>query len=205
MPLSFNTNTWNKIRYSVYQPFYDIVDLFFKPYREESINGLKLTPKDKVLIIGAGTGLDLYHLNDDYELHAIDITPGMISRLVRRAEHIGITVQAKTMSAHELEYPDAYFDAVILHLIVAVIPDPVKCLAEAARVLKPNGKFTIIDKFVPAGTQPSFIRSILNIITETLFSSIDRDIDQLLDQTSLVKKKDIKLKSIFRLISGSKN
>lgn len=53
------------------------------------------------------------------------------------------------MDAHHLAFPDASFDAAVLHLILAVIPDPVRCVREVARVLRPGGRAVIFDKFVP--------------------------------------------------------
>jgi phosphatidylethanolamine/phosphatidyl-N-methylethanolamine N-methyltransferase len=40
------------------------------------------------------------------------------------------------MDGQDLIFEDKTFDYVILHLILAVIPDPEKCLLEVERVLK---------------------------------------------------------------------
>ena len=52
----------------------------------------------------------------------------------------------------------AAFDAVVLHLILAVIPDPVRCLQEAARALRPGGRMVVFDKFVRGGRVPLALR-----------------------------------------------
>ncbi len=156
------------------------------------------------MILGAGTGLDLEFLKDQNEVHAIDITPSMIYKLKARAEKLRINVDAQVMDGSNLEYEDNYFDAVILHLIVAVIPDPIGCLKETERVLKAGGTFTIMDKFIESGSKPSFIRTIANPVINLIATNINRDIDELLAQTSLVKNTHQKLRSIFWLINGSK-
>ncbi|MBO6524455.1 MAG: methyltransferase domain-containing protein [Balneolaceae bacterium] len=202
--MELNTNTWNRIRYTVYRPFYDLIAVYFKSFRKQSIYSLQLEPKDKVLIIGAGTGLDLEFLTQQKSITAIDITPAMISELVNRAESMNMNIDAHVMDGSQLDFTDESFDAVILHLIVAVIPDPIGCLKETERVLKPGGKFTIIDKFIPSGSKPGILRRALNPIANLIATNLNRDIDALLSHTNLKKESDDKLRSIFRLITGSK-
>lgn len=202
--MRINTNLWNKIRYTFYTPVYDWIASVFKSYRKQSIDALNIEPDDKVLILGAGTGLDLEFLTHQQQVYAIDITPSMINSLKQRAKHLGINVDAKVMDGGSLTFDDNYFDAIILHLIVAVIPEPISCLKEVERVLKPDGKFTIMDKFATSGHKPNLFRRFINLFSNFLATNINRDIDELLSHTNLVKKNDIPLKSIFRLIQGSK-
>ena len=184
--MSLNTNTWNRIRYSLYLPVYDfIADRVFRKYRQQSIRLLNAIPTDAILLLGAGTGLDLPYLQGYSHLTAIDITPGMISKLKTRALQLNITVQAQVMNGQELLFPDASFDAVLLHLILAVIPDPVACIKEVDRVLKPGGTVMVFDKFLPDGQRPSPLRRLLNKVTSTLFSDINRSIGNIIGHVSL--------------------
>lgn len=203
--MRINTNSWNRIRYTIYQPFYDAIAKYFHPFRKLSIESLQLAPTDKILILGAGTGLDLEFLKDQKSVHAIDITPSMIEKLSNRADSIGLKVNAEVMDGSNLNFEDSYFDVVILHLIVAVIPDPIGCLKETERVLKPGGRYTIMDKFITSGTKPGILRTVLNPFINLLATNINRDIDELLSETKLVKESDQKLHSIFRLIQGFKS
>jgi phosphatidylethanolamine/phosphatidyl-N-methylethanolamine N-methyltransferase len=77
-----------------------------------------------VLIVGAGTGLDLDYVPEGVEITAIDVTPAMLRRLTRRAARTGRCVSVRVMDARHLTFPDESFDAVILHLILAVMPQP---------------------------------------------------------------------------------
>ncbi|MEZ4981223.1 MAG: methyltransferase domain-containing protein [Saprospiraceae bacterium] len=102
----------------------------------------------------------------------------------------------------KLEFPDDHFDAVILHLILAVIPDPVKCLKEAERVLKPGGKIAVFDKFVPEGEKSGLLREFLNFFLKILATSVNRDINEIVKHTNLQKEKDrpAAWSGLFRLI-----
>jgi phosphatidylethanolamine/phosphatidyl-N-methylethanolamine N-methyltransferase len=184
--MSFNTNTWNRLRYTLYLPVYDLVaDRIFRNYRKRSITLLQAKPDDAILILGAGTGLDLPCLQGYTNLTAIDITPGMIAKLKQRAEKLGIPVDAYVMNGQQLEFADNSFDAVVLHLILAVIPDPVACIREVERVLKPGGTVVVFDKFLPDGQKPSLLRRLFNQVTSTLFSDINRSIGTIVSHTSL--------------------
>lgn len=202
--MDINTNTWNRIRYTLYRPFYDIIASFFRSFRKQSIESLHLNVSDNVLILGSGTGLDLEFLQTQQHIHAIDITPSMITSTINEAEKLDIPITAQVMDGSSLDFEDEYFDSVILHLIIAVIPDPIGCLQEVERVLKSGGQFTIMDKFIISGSKPSIIRRLLNPFTNFLATNINRDIDQLLSETTLIKKSDQPLRSIFRHIHGIK-
>lgn len=194
-------NRWNVIRYSLYTPIYDLVAGAFAPYRKHSIQQLNLQSGERVLLIGAGTGLDLRFLSDDIQITATDITPAMLSLLQLRAQKKP-NIQIACMDGQKLTYADASFDAVILHLILAVIPDPVACLLEAERVLKPQGRMVIFDKFLAENQQPSLPRKMLGGLTRFLFSDINRKFSPILATTNLqlVHNTAAAFKGVFRYI-----
>lgn len=76
------------------------------------------------------------------------------------------------MDAEALSYPDEHFEAVIMHLIIAVMPDPQRGLAEAYRVLKPGGQLCVMDKFQPDGQPAGAGRRLLNGVTSALATDI---------------------------------
>ena len=99
--------------------------------------------------------------------------------------------EIEIMDGQTLKYPDNHFDYVILHLILAVIPDPYLCIREVERVSKSSVSITIFDKFVSPGKKASLIRKILNIPAALLFSDITRDIDKIISVTNFRKGEDI--------------
>ena len=190
--MSLNSNSWNRIRYTFYTPIYDLlVGRIFTSSRQKSIRLLNIQLGEKVLLVGAGTGLDFQFLPKNAMIWAGDITPSMVHKMQQRAQELNLNATVEVMDGQNLPFPEATFDKVILHLIVAVIPDPVKCLQEAERVLKPGGEAVIFDKFLPKNQKLSGLRRLFNKLTSFLFSDITRVLEELLSQTNLKIQQDI--------------
>lgn len=188
--MRINTNRWNRIRYTLYAPGYDLIGKVFDVSRKKSIDSLQIRTGDKVLIIGAGTGLDLKFLPDDCEITATDLTPSMIERLLKRNQILKRNLKAEEMDGQALTFGDQTFDKIILHLILAVIPDPFACINEAARVLKKGGTIVVFDKFVPKGRKISLRRKILNLFANIIASDITRDFESIIKQSGLTVLSD---------------
>jgi ubiquinone/menaquinone biosynthesis C-methylase UbiE len=177
--MALNTTRWNRLRYTLYAPIYDRLVRLDRA-RARAIELLGLRPGERVLIVGAGTGQDLDLLPAAVRVTAGDISPGMLRRLRTRVERSGRDVEVRELDAHHLPFADATFDAVLLHLVVAIVPDPKACLSEAARVVRPGGRISILDKFAPEqGTIPLW-RRLLNPVSETLATSVSRRLAPLL-------------------------
>ncbi|MEQ5803079.1 class I SAM-dependent methyltransferase [Halomonas sp. H10-9-1] len=199
----FNTTGWNRRRYSLYAPIYDAVaGRAFRRARRTSLSQVLWQPGMRVLLVGAGTGLDLPFLPRDVELHATDLSPAMVRRLERRAEALGLDVQAAEMDAAQLVYPDGYFDVVVMHLILAVMPDPARGLTEAQRVLKPDGQLCIMDKFQADDRQAGMGRRALNALTSAIATDITRQARPLLEAGGFVIEQDtpVMMGSLFRAL-----
>jgi phosphatidylethanolamine/phosphatidyl-N-methylethanolamine N-methyltransferase len=128
---SSSVGRWNRLRYAVWAPAYDAIvrAAGFEAARRLSIDRLRLAPGDRVLMVGAGTGLDLDFVPSNVHVTAIDVTPAMLRQLERRAAGAGRAV-TRTMDARQLAFPDSSFDAVVRHLIPAVMPQPERGLNE---------------------------------------------------------------------------
>jgi SAM-dependent methyltransferase len=75
------SNCWNRARYRLYAPIYDLVARPLRRGRKRAIERLALQAGDRVLLLGAGTGVDLAHLPDDVSVTALDQMPAMVDRI----------------------------------------------------------------------------------------------------------------------------
>jgi ubiquinone/menaquinone biosynthesis C-methylase UbiE len=191
--MKINTNQWNMVRYSVAAPIYDYTVRILEPYRSQSIALLDLKPGERVLLVGAGTGADLPYFPEGVEIVATDLTPGMIQRLEARARTLGRPVTCRVMDGQALDLPDESFDAVVLHLILSVIPDPLACIREVYRVLKPGGRVMVLDKFLDDQAKLSWARRALNLFTNLMFSDINRRLREIVAVTPLTQGREIRL------------
>lgn len=97
------------------------------------------------LEVGIGTGRSLSHYPADCRLTGIDISEGMLKRAHRRAKRLGREVDLFQMDGQEIDFPDEHFDTVVSNLTVCTFVDPIRALAEMARVAKPQGRILLLE------------------------------------------------------------
>jgi ubiquinone/menaquinone biosynthesis C-methylase UbiE len=194
------TNRWNRARYTLWAPFYDRIGRRFDGCRRESLRMLDVQPGERVALVGAGTGGDLPLLREGCIAVATDLTPAMLGRA--RA-HLRPGLHLSIMDGHELAVRSGSCDAVVLHLILAVIPDPVRCLREAARVLRPGGRAIVFDKFT-RGSGPSVALRLANVFTRVLFTEVTRRFEDILSRADVplrvVRDEPALLRGLFRIL-----
>ncbi len=156
--------------YALIAPFYDLVIArATRRARQRSLSALPAEPS-RVLLAGIGTGLDLPLLPGGHRYVGIDLTAAMLRRsLPRMGQH---DYRAIHGDVHHLPFASASFDVAVLHLILAVVPDPVRSLGEIARVLRPGGQVLIFDKFLQAG-QAAPLRRLANPLVRHLATRLD--------------------------------
>ena len=167
--------------YRFIAPFYDAgVAAATQSARKRSLERLPRQASGRVLMCGVGTGLDLPYLPPCHSYTALDLTPAMLHRALRRAQ--GLAVEWVLGDAMTLPFASRSFDFVVLHLILAVVPQPQRCLAEAARVLKPGGRVLVFDKFLRRG-QHALLRRLLSPLAARLATRLDVVFDDVLQAT----------------------
>ena len=169
-----------KHSYTLIAPFYDAaIDRATRSARRRSLSGLANTP-GRVLLAGIGTGLDLPHLPPQHHYVGMDLNRAMLHRAVPRVGNIDLLLVQG--DAQGLPFADAAFDGAVLHLILAVVPEPGRCLAEIARVVRPGGQVLIFDKFLKAG-QSAPLRRLLNPVARRVATRLDVVFEDLLAAT----------------------
>lgn len=106
----------------------------------------------RVLDVGCGTGylgLSLGAAGAADEIHASDISPGMLERAVGNADELGVDVSFVRASAAELPYTDGTFDAVVSRGVLHHLHEPAASLAEWRRVTRPGGPVVALSEPTP--------------------------------------------------------
>jgi ubiquinone/menaquinone biosynthesis C-methylase UbiE len=98
-----------------------------------------------VLELAVGTGLNLAHYPPGVSLTGIEFSAAMLELAKQRATELGRQADLRLGDAEQLEFEDASFDTVLCTYSLCTIPDDRKAVAEAARVLRPGGKFVIAE------------------------------------------------------------
>ena len=185
------TNEGLRRAYTVWAIFYDAVVRFLRGSRRRSLALLDLQKGDSLLIVGCGTGADFEFLPADVEVTAVDLTPAMLRRAAAKVGDRRIRLLE--MNAMDLLLPDNSFDKTVLHLIVAVVPDPVRTLQEAERVTKPNGLLVVLDKFWNRPEPPPLLLRVANALLGGYVTAVNRNFHRLMAGTSLQVLREIPL------------
>jgi ubiquinone/menaquinone biosynthesis C-methylase UbiE len=98
-----------------------------------------------VLEIAIGTGRNLGLYSEAVGLTGIEFSPAMLEIARKRARELGRKIDLRVGDAQALEFPDASFDTVVCTLALCTIPDDRAAVSEAKRVLRPGGRFLLLE------------------------------------------------------------
>jgi len=113
---------------------------------------MRLEPGMVVLEVGPGKGSYTIEvarrLYPEGRVYAIDIQEAVVSSLRRRVEREGVTnVYPAVDDAYDLSFEDSSVDRVFAIACLPEIPDPVRVLREAYRILKADGLVCLSELF----------------------------------------------------------
>ena len=108
----------------------------------------------KTLDVGTGTALipiELCRRPIDVRVTAVDLAAHMLQLGQRNVIRAGLqrVIKLEQIDAKSLPFADGEFDAVISNSIIHHIPEPIHCLKEMVRVLRPAGKLFVGDLLRP--------------------------------------------------------
>lgn len=143
-------------------PIYDATHGWSLLNRREARLALGVQRGDRVLDIACGTGLNFPHLRelvgDEGHIMGIDLTPAMLDIARQRiARHGWRNVEVCEVDAAQLPFPDASFDKAICAFAMNIIPDYVRAIEEAERVLVPGGRFVVLDVKMISNNLPRWL------------------------------------------------
>lgn len=104
----------------------------------------------RALDIATGGGhTALYLARQGWRVTAGDVSARMLENATKLLAGEGLTLETKLFPAEEIPFPDATFGLVSSRVAPHHFSSPGKFVSEAARVLKPGGRFLLIDGSVP--------------------------------------------------------
>jgi demethylmenaquinone methyltransferase / 2-methoxy-6-polyprenyl-1,4-benzoquinol methylase len=124
-------------------------------WRRAAVKATQLVKGQRVLDCATGTGdlaLALARVvGDEGEVIATDFCAPMLKPAPAKAARRGLRVQFSVADALALPFQDAHFDAATIAFGIRNVDDPVRCLREMARVVKPGGRVVVLEFGQPSG------------------------------------------------------
>jgi ubiquinone/menaquinone biosynthesis C-methylase UbiE len=108
---------------------------------------LLATARGQVLEIGFGSGLNapFYPLPAVARVTAVDPNAGMQRRAGRRIAAAAVPIEQRLGSGERLPVDDASVDCVVTSFVLCSVDEIDRTLAEIARVLKPDGRYLLLE------------------------------------------------------------
>ena len=117
------------------------LDYLFGKYKRE----LFKNHPDTLVEIGPGAGANMRYLRKGTRLIAIEPNIYMHNNLKKSADKYGIKLEIKTITGEAIDLPDNSCDFVLCTLVLCTVENPVACINQIKRILKPSGKFVFIE------------------------------------------------------------
>jgi ubiquinone/menaquinone biosynthesis C-methylase UbiE len=121
------------------------------PDLQALVNAAAPVGTEHVLDLGCGAGHTALAIAPHVaQVTAVDVTPSMLETAARLAEQRGITnITFQRADAAELPFATEHFDLVTSRVAAHHFAHPMKALAEVRRVLRPGGRFVLVDSISP--------------------------------------------------------
>jgi phosphatidylethanolamine/phosphatidyl-N-methylethanolamine N-methyltransferase len=111
---------------------------------------------EKILEIGAGKGELYEHVDKNYNQYFMTDVSLWGEEEIKKISEIDSKVVFELQDIEKLEYPDNFFDRVLVTCVIAHVAEPFKSLEELRRVTKPQGTISIA-----VSTDPSILLRII--------------------------------------------
>jgi len=173
--------------YSTYAGVYDhIFGKIFHEGRESAVRSLCVSPGERILEVGVGTGLALPLYPPGCTVVGIDLSAAMLDKARQRVEAHGLTnVELHRMDAGQMDFPDDSFDTVMAAYVVTAVPDYRKVVTEMIRVCRPSGRIIMLNHFTNGNKLIAAVEKVISPLCKHLGFRTDLSLKTVLEGTSL--------------------
>ena len=196
----------------VYEKLASVYDLVFGPTlhagRLQAMQRMAISPNDRILEVGVGTGINLGLYPKDCKVTGIDLSENMLEKAHDRvAEKAMRNVRLLQMDATRLSFDDAAFDIVYAPYLISVVPDPVAVAREMKRVCRPGGRIIVLNHFRSPNRIMSWAERLISPLTIHIGFKSDLDLPGFLAQAELqpVSIEKVNIPPIWSLVTCIKD
>lgn len=141
-------------------------------WRRAAVKHSRAKEGDRVLDCATGTG-DLalaFKRKVGASGHVVgtDFCPEMLQSAPGKASEAGLQVDFQVADAMALPFADDSFDVASISFGIRNVDDPVKCLKEMARVVKPGGRVVVLEFGQPRG----FFGALFRVYAKTIMPAL---------------------------------
>lgn len=195
--------------YAKLSPIYDVVfGLPLDAGRAAAVARMNIRPRDRVLEVGVGTGLNITRYPEDCDVIAVDLSAAMLRKARARVAKKGRrNVRLLEMDAAHLTFASDSFDRVYAPYLVSVVADPIAVVREMYRVCRPGGKIVILNHFRSAHPILSRVECAISPLTVHIGFKADLDLQGLLEQVDLrpISIEQVNVPRIWSLVTCVKD
>jgi phosphatidylethanolamine/phosphatidyl-N-methylethanolamine N-methyltransferase len=192
----------------VYENIAWAYDAFFGPTlhpgRVQAIQRMAIGPRDRVLEVGVGTGINAALYPRSCSVTGIDFSGSMLEKARDRMARKGIrNMRLFEMDAADLKFPDDTFDIVYAPYVISVVPDPVAVVREMQRVCRPGGRVIVLNHFRSPHRPLAAIERAISPFTVHIGFKSDLDLPAFIAQANLrpVSIEKVNLLGLWSLIT----
>jgi ubiquinone/menaquinone biosynthesis C-methylase UbiE len=135
----------NDRMYSFFAGVYDFVVKVLPVWKNWLNHALPHIQGPKVLETSFGTGYLLTQYADKFDTYGIDYNEKFVAMATEKLQKKNISAALQKADIEDLPFDDETFDCIINTMAFTGYPNGEKAMAEIHRVLKPGGKFILVD------------------------------------------------------------